>query len=81
MLNISEFSGFAIQLSVFRTNRFKFGNLSSHAICKTHEAKSIAVTASLFSFPRVSAKFYIFAHCNSRPEIQTMIFQYLEFLF
>lgn len=54
--NVSEFSGLAIQLSVFKKNRIKFGNSSSHTTDKTHEAKSIAVKASLVLFSKVFCK-------------------------
>lgn len=82
MLKISEFSGFASQLSVFRTNRFRFGNSSSHTICRTRKAKPVAATAYLVSFPRISARFCVFAQYKSRPcDIDKGFFQYLKFIF
>lgn len=80
VLNISGFSGCAVQLSLFRTNRFRFGNSSGHTVCKPHEAKPIALTASLFSFSRFaqcSTYLYPLKACNTGNKFS--VFSYFFF--
>lgn len=78
-MNISEFSGLAIQLSVFKKNRIKFGNSSSHTVDKTHEAKSIPVKASLVFQGFLQSSIYLHTVTQSLQYRQTIF--HLEFFF